>query len=378
MDFSDQRIDRLVDLIYDAATEPQPWCAVLTEIADLTGSQGGILFGQSLQASRVYFDYNGRLDEACNRAYQERHMRNLWSESMQPQPVGRIVLSDDVVPLASLRRTPFFDEVLRPQRVAHNAMIKLAGNDDFHAAFNLCRSVRQGPLGENGRRLLALLTPHMRRSFDLGLRLDGYHALQRAAYRVLDRLSTGVLLLDRRQRVLYANAAAQALDRAEESPLRLRGAAVTARSPSHAQRLAELICQALAGASAGSMSLPRPGDGGLLTILVSPVRGRDIGRFADARLPDAAVLLFIVDPLDRSVPLAWITDAYGLTSAEARVALAAASGLSIPAAADRLGISSNTVKTHLRRVYAKTGTSRQAELARVVASLGLVQSGDPQ
>ena len=132
---------------------------------------------------------------------------------------------------------------------------------------------------------------------------------------------------------------------------------------------------ALLGAPAGSMSLPRPGDGGLLAILVSSVRGRDAGRFADLSLPDAAVLLFIVDPANRAgIPLAWIVDAYGLTPAEARVALAASSGLTIPETAHRLGLSPNTVKTHLRKVFAKTGTSRQIELARLMASIGIMKS----
>ncbi len=38
--------DQLLDLIYDAATEPELWRLVMTQIADLTGSQGGVLFGQ--------------------------------------------------------------------------------------------------------------------------------------------------------------------------------------------------------------------------------------------------------------------------------------------------------------------------------------------
>jgi DNA-binding CsgD family transcriptional regulator len=65
-------------------------------------------------------------------------------------------------------------------------------------------------------------------------------------------------------------------------------------------------------------------------------------------------------------------DAYGLTQAEARVALAASSGASIPETATRLNISPNTVKTHLQRVFAKTGANRQAELARLIASIGLI------
>ena len=91
MNPSGDQIEKVLDLIYDAAAENDLWRDALTAIADLTNSQGGILFGQSLTAQRVYFDFNGRLDEECNRAYQERHMHNPWSRHMEHQPVGRLV-----------------------------------------------------------------------------------------------------------------------------------------------------------------------------------------------------------------------------------------------------------------------------------------------
>ena len=198
--------------------------------------------------------------------------------------------------------------------------------------------------------------------------------LQLAEYHVLDRLSVGVVLLDRRKRILYANAAARVLN-SHEGPLHLRGATVTAHAPPHSKRLGEFIRLALRGAPARLMSLPRASDDSQLTILVSSMRGRDVGRFADLSMPDAAVLLFIVDPANRAgVPLAWIVDAYGLTPAEARVALAVSSGLTISEAAIRLGLSPNTIKTHLRKVFAKTGTNRQTELARLVASIGVLST----
>jgi hypothetical protein len=66
---------------------------VLTAIADLTHSRGGILFGQALTTQKIYFDFNGRLDEECNRAYQERHMQTEYMDDFEPrtdlnQPVG--------------------------------------------------------------------------------------------------------------------------------------------------------------------------------------------------------------------------------------------------------------------------------------------------
>ena len=339
------------------------------KIADLTGSQGGVLFGQSWGASTVYFDYNGRLSEECNNAYKERHIQNPWNNSMQSQPVGRIVLSDEIFPLAAMRQTLFFHEVLAPQDVAHNSMVALAAKDDFCVAFNICRSARQGPMGEMEQASLRQLVPHLRRSIGLGFRIAGYRALQNGEYRVLDRLSSGVVLLDRHARILYANAVARALD-TKDGPLRLKNATVAAHLPSHARSLGTLIRAALRGEPSRSMSMPRPSGGQLLTILVLSIRGKDVGRFADLLMPDAAVLLIIVDPANRAgIPLSLVMDAFGLTPAEARVALATSSGLNTLDTAHQLGLSPNTVKTHLRRVFAKTGTARQSELARLMTSI---------
>jgi DNA-binding CsgD family transcriptional regulator len=335
------------------------------------------MFGQSVGAEQVYFAYNGRCDPAFNAVYRERHMQNPWATFMESQPVGRVVFSDEITELPSIRRTPFFGELLNPQDVPHNAMIALAAKDDFRAAFNICRSGRQGAFGERERRILERLVPHLCRSVRLAFRIEAYRALQGAQYDVLDRLSVGVILLDQRVRIVYANAAARAHG-ADGGALHLYGGKVAARSPSHARRLDELIHAALRGAPAGAMSAPRPGDGALVTILASSVRGLDVGRFSDLGMADASVLLFIVDPANRAgIPVSWIMDGYGLTRTEARVAIAASSGLTIPETAGRLGISPNTVKTHLRKVFAKTGANRQAELARSFASLSLLRPDGP-
>ena len=59
---------------------------------------------------------------------------------------------------------------------------------------------------------------------------------------------------------------------------------------------------------------------------------------------------------------------YGLTGGELRVLLALAQGLGAKEAADILGISEPTVRTHLQHMFAKTGTSRQADLLRMLQS----------
>lgn len=238
------KIEKMLDLIYDAAAENDLWPHALTAIADLTQSEGGILFGQSVTAGRVYFDFNGRLNEACNDVYPRRHMQNPWSQYMETQPVGRLVQSDEAIPLAELQRTAFYDEVLQPQGVAHNSMMALAARDDFRAAFNMCRSVRRGSFDSDGQRFLQWLSPHLRRSVTLGFRIDGYLAMQHAAFNVLDRLADGVVVLDRKARVLFANAAVRQI--AEEGSLHVYQSIAT-HSPAHSQRLSQLIRGALQG-----------------------------------------------------------------------------------------------------------------------------------
>jgi len=366
--------DKLLDLIYDAATEEELWTWALIQIADMTGSLGGFVIGVEFRARLVPFLFNGRMSEESHRTFAERHIDNPWSKVKNDVTVGKLIQSDEIVSLPDLKRTAFFDEVLRPQGLAHNAMLTLAHKYDFYGVFNICRSERQGPFEADALRLFTQLYPHLRRSLLLGFRLDGYRALQRAEFHVLDRLSVGILLLDRAAKVVVANAAAHAMT-ASDGPLRLRNCVLTAFSQTHSQRLGALIGAAMRGMPVGMMSIPHPIDGRLFTILISSIRSRDIDRFGDLGMRNVTAMLVIHDPAcPMEIPVEWIMDAYGLTLAEARVALCAASGATIPEAAQRLNVSPNTIKTHLRRVFAKTGTSRQSELARLMASIALLKA----
>jgi DNA-binding CsgD family transcriptional regulator len=60
---------------------------------------------------------------------------------------------------------------------------------------------------------------------------------------------------------------------------------------------------------------------------------------------------------------------FGLTHAEARVAAAALEGDARATMAARLGLSLNSVKTHLRRIYEKLGIARAAELMKILQAI---------
>jgi DNA-binding CsgD family transcriptional regulator len=76
-----------------------------------------------------------------------------------------------------------------------------------------------------------------------------------------------------------------------------------------------------------------------------------------------------------------IAKLYGLVPSELRVLLAIVQVGGVPEAAEALGIGGATVKTHLHRLFAKTGTRRQAELVKLVAGFSnplLRQSRPPR
>lgn len=79
-----------------------------------------------------------------------------------------------------------------------------------------------------------------------------------------------------------------------------------------------------------------------------------------------AVLLIASDQEQALFGLQVLQQHFGLTHAEARLAQQLLLGLSTEEAAVQLGVSMNTVRTHLKQVFAKCGIKRQAELMRVL------------
>jgi DNA-binding CsgD family transcriptional regulator len=86
----------------------------------------------------------------------------------------------------------------------------------------------------------------------------------------------------------------------------------------------------------------------------------------------SAAILLVGDPEKETViPAKVLSLLYGLTPAEARLALALLNGNSLAEAAELHGTSELTARTQLKTVFQKTDTRRQAELVRLLAGLQL-------
>ena len=89
-------------------------------------------------------------------------------------------------------------------------------------------------------------------------------------------------------------------------------------------------------------------------------------------LVDAGTIYFLMDEQAMTSERLDIAAAiFGLSAAQRRLAGLIAEGQSLPDAARQMAISPNTAKTHLQRIYDKTGVHTQPALIRVLLSVGV-------
>ncbi len=185
---------------------------------------------------------------------------------------------------------------------------------------------------------------------------------------VLDRITDGMIVIDQRARVLHANRPArELLDRVRDASSASGALSFTHR---HTQFAFERALAQSAPDDADEETSARQ-------FLVRDPTGSTVARASveplQRRRSDPALVSTHLVSLHRQPDFAEISAEslsafYGLTSSEARVAAAAIAARSVNDLADRVGLSRNTVKTHLKSVFRKCEVGSFAQLAALVAT----------
>lgn len=367
-DFEQSR-DALVGLIYDAVLDPSLWSAALEGIADITRSSAALIHGYCVDRELYTFHHLGRIDPECKHRHELYHVANPWMRSGR-FPAGQVVHSDDLIGLPQLKRTAFYDDVLRPQGLAHGTIVNVVSRPDFRVSLNVERSERSGPFNRRDATILRSLLPHLGRACELQLRMLDYREAARAERDALDSLSTGIVTFDAGQRVLFANSAARA--RADDLSLQLRAGGAPSGPAAVVNELRALLGCVLRDGATATRRWPRP-DGGDIGITVMPVRGGALQHSSHHKTASPAAIALLVDiSRNGEAASALLAARHGLTAAELRVATALTRTNGMKAAAAMLGISSNTLKSHTKRIYAKLGVRGHAELVQSIAHIAQV------
>ena len=235
--------------------------------------------------------------------------------------------------------------------------------------FTVFRHKRDGLVNGEMRRRMQLLIPHVRRAVLVGRLLERRKSEAAAFADTFDRLSAGMFLVEATGYIVHSNAAGRALLSAGDL-LRAAGSRLVAGDP----KIDELLQDAFMAAGRGDGAIGVKGIGLPLTSrggesYVAHVLPLTSGARRRAGADYAAVAALFVHKaaLDAPSPLEAIAKAYKLTPTELRVLLAIVEVGGVPEVGGTLGIAASTVKTHLSRLYEKTGSSRQADLVKLVA-----------
>lgn len=221
------------------------------------------------------------------------------------------------------------------------------------------RRSRAGPYEPKSEILFRQSSTHFVRALALKEKMD---CLRRAGD-TLDGLDFGVVVVDSFHRVTLLNRVAD--NRlAEEGELRVSRGILTVRSSDVDRRLNALVDSALAGHAEGGTFKVEGSIDGPLTVRVAPLPAGS--RIAAPRGPAA---LIIIGDTKRQPRHADLSDLYNLTEAESRLALAIAEGRTLASIAARHGVKYSTVRSQLLSVMQKMGVHRQADVARVLASI---------
>jgi pimeloyl-ACP methyl ester carboxylesterase/DNA-binding CsgD family transcriptional regulator len=212
--------------------------------------------------------------------------------------------------------------------------------------------------------LLACLAPHFQRAHDIHLQLAEAEGERNALEGVMDRLPLGMAIVSGNGAIISVNRSLLSLARSQGS-LRIEAGRLVSTPP---DALDGALLHVLHG-TASDEPLRLPGTtqppGAPLSLWISRLAPTAAAR--QLRQPERALVL-AASQTTRALSEHGLATLFELTPAEARLTQQLALGRTLDEICQALDISSNTAKTHLKRVFAKVGVKRQSELMQAVYS----------
>lgn len=296
---------------------------------------------------------------------------NPWLQSdMAFRGPSAVVRGSEIVGSDVLKASAFHRNWLRPTGLYHHLFALVDRRGSVGTFLALARREGKADFAQEGQRELQLLLPTLARALGAGAGIRQLRALERTVLRVIDALPMGVIILDRNGALIEANPFARTLIERGEG-LAITDGVLGTDFGSRRVRLRDLIARSSdrgnrpAGDDLALLSVHRASSQRPLTMLLAPLEEEIAGN--NGRSP--AALLFIGDP-ERPAKFdqTRIARLYGLSRAESRVAALLASGYRLEQVAESLDIAYETVRKHLKQIFGKTGTYRQAELVRMLVT----------
>lgn len=372
-----KQLPALIGEIYDAVIDPAQRNDVLDKIASFTGGHsGGLLSKHSLSKSEVLYCYVGA-DPNSLQVYSESYPKLDPTADSPSFGVEQVVSATDLVPYEEFRRGRFYREWARPHGWVDVASAVIEKSPISCTFLSVVRHEANGLVDDEMRRRMALLIPHVRRALLIGKTIHRKQTEAVCFSDVLDGLSSGMILVDANGRIVHTNNAGNAILDAGDFLRAVCGRLVASDLAINAALREILVAANVGDAALGTKGIALPltaHDGERYVAHVLPLTSG--ARRAAGLAYNAVAALFIRKAaLEPFSPPEVIGEMYKLTPTELRVLLAIVDIGGVPEVAAALGVAVTTVKTHLSRLFEKTGVARQADLVKLVAGFSTPLAG---
>jgi len=350
--------DELIDQIYEAGIVPEKWRSVLDQLARIGDAEGTLLFAAGANDPRWLS--SDAIQERMQRWTESKwYLNNPRGERLVPLTEPRFLTDLDGFGEQEWVQTEFFKEFLQPLGLGWCVGTTVRSPTGDVLVFSIEKAFAKGPVPRAVAERLDLFRPHLARAALLSARL-GLERV-RSAVAALELIGLPAAALSSDSRVLATNGHLLNMSPRIEIGFRDR---LTITSESAQKLLLEGLSAAAGPAPRLGRSIPVPGSNEQPPFVAHllPLRGGALDVFAGA-----VSILYVTQLTPKSSPAPELLQAlFDLTPAEARVASLLVAGRTIDAIAGTAGSSENTVRTHLKSVFMKTGVQRQAELVSLL------------
>ena len=363
------RFSSLIGEIYDAAIDPALRGGALEQISQFVGGCAAMILSRDSARLSIEIHQHFGIGARFRQLYRDRYVEldPLLDRHLTLAPERTIGVTD-IMSHAEFIETSFHCEWVEPQGAIDLATVALEKTAARTTILQVLRHRSRGAVDEAMRERMRVLAPHIQRSQLMGRHIRARSHTVDDLADVLDGLSTAICLLDADGRVVHANAACRQLF-ADADLLAMVGDRIVARN-THVDKIFRDLCEFDRGthsAARRQIELATSADGQhYLLHALALQRDRSLPRDI------AATVLFVqrASMLPLLAPDA-IATAFKLTPSELRVLMAIVAIGGVPDIAAKLGIAETTVKTHLGRLFEKTGAGRQADLVKIAAGFAV-------
>lgn len=365
----ERRFDEIVGRLYEAAVNPDLWRPTLLNAAAWTGAHSFHMFTWDRHDGRPLFAMvsHDHLQERIRLYNAYYHRVDPVLEHALTKSTGGFIASQEFFDDRFVNRNEYYQDFLVSNNQCWITGGTLQLGNGVDAVLAMVRNHDAGRFDSEELKRARRFWTHYHKATSLFVQTESLRREAVVGARGLEQVEIGVVATDGVGRVLFINAQAEATMKAS-GRISVRDGRLAASDPA----LGDVLRKALESADRGTSSsgLPiaaRTSTEEDLLITVAPL-GDTTPMWGMLARPSVLVLIRSRSR-QRMVTASQLMQLFALTPAEARVARALAQGQSLEGYASDCGISSATVRTQLRSVLGKTGTGRQQDLVRLLASI---------